>query len=240
MRIAAVIPAYDAAASVGDVVRRTLAVVPDLLVIDDGSRDGTGDRAREAGAVVVRHEVNRGKGCALATAFAALFDARPARPARSGEPDPPRLDGVVTIDADGQHLPEEVPKLLAAAEAGADLVLGTRDALFGQMSAVRRTSNRLSSWAISQAAGAPLPDVQTGFRFYSRRLHERVGFPPGRFESESAVVVRAARAGLVVVGVPVRLGFADGRCTSHYRPLADSLRIARAVIGARLSPILSP
>lgn len=224
MRVAAVIPAYDAAASVGEIVRRTRAIVPDVLVVDDGSHDGTGDRARDAGAVVIRHEFNRGKGCALETAFVELFGRR-------GLP----LAGVLTLDADGQHLPEEVPKLLAPAAAGADLVLGTREGLFEQMSAVRRTSNRLSSWAISHAAGAPLPDVQTGFRFYSRRLYERIGFPPGRFESESAVVVRASRAKLVVVGVPVRLGFADGRCTSHYRPVADSLRIARAVIHARLA-----
>jgi glycosyltransferase involved in cell wall biosynthesis len=228
MRLAAVIPAYDAEASVGDIVRRTRAVIADVLVVDDGSHDRTGAMAREAGARVIRHEVNRGKGCALQTGFAEVFAGRA-----------PPLDGVLTIDADGQHLPEEVPKLLVPAARGADLVLGTRDALFAQMSPVRRTSNRLSSWAISRAAGARLPDVQTGFRFYSRRLYERIGFPPGRFDSESAVVVLACRAGLVLAGVPVRLGFADGRCTSHYRPMSDSVRIAGAVIRARLAPILS-
>ena len=110
---------------------------------------------------------------------------------------------------------------------------GIRDHLFSEMSAVRRASNRLSSKAISFAAGQPLADVQTGFRFYSRRLIERVGFPEARFEAESAVVVRAARAGFKVQTVPVHLGFADGRTTSHYRPLLDSLRIAKAVTRAR-------
>ena len=84
------------------------------------------------------------------------------------------------------------------------------------------------------AAGQCLADIQTGFRFYSRRLIERVGFPGARFEAESAVVVRAARRGFRVVSVPVHLGFADGRTTSHYRPLLDSLRIAGAVTRARL------
>jgi hypothetical protein len=102
------------------------------------------------------------------------------------------------------------------------------------MSTVRRMSNRLSSKAISFAAGEPIRDIQTGFRFYSRRLVDAVGFPEARFEAESAVVVRAARRGFHVVCVPVRLGFADGRTTSHYRPLIDSLRIAGAVTRARL------
>jgi glycosyltransferase involved in cell wall biosynthesis len=218
--IAAVIPAYQAAPSVGAVVRGALAQVGEVLVLDDGSTDGTAEEARRAGARVISFPSNRGKGAALAAAFADLFGRG--------------FDGVITLDADGQHLPEEIPKLLQAAHAGGDLVLGVRDHCFGEMSAVRRASNRLSSKAISFAAGQRLADIQTGFRFYSRRLIETVGFPGARFEAESAVVVRAARRGFQVVTVPVRLGFADGRTTSHYRPLLDSLRIAGAVTRARL------
>lgn len=220
MKVAAAIPAFQAGASVGDVVRRTRRVLPDVLVVDDGSSDGTAEAARLAGAEVVAHPVNRGKGAALVTAFRTLF-------ARG-------LDAVVTLDADGQHLPEEIPKLLDAAQGGADLVLGTRDHLFAEMVPVRRLANRLSSWAISRAAGQPLSDVQTGFRLYTRRLVEAIGLPEARFDAESAVVVRAARRGFAIGTVPVRLGFADGRTTSHYRPLVDSLRIARSVMRARL------
>jgi glycosyltransferase involved in cell wall biosynthesis len=218
--IAAAIPAYQAAPSVGAVARGALAAVSEVLVIDDGSSDATAEEARRAGARVISFPANRGKGAALAAAFADLFGRG--------------FDGVVTLDADGQHLPEEIPKLLSAAARGGDLVLGIRDHLFGEMSAVRRASNRLSSKAISVAAGQRLADIQTGFRFYSRRLIETVGFPEARFEAESAVVVRAARRGFRVVTVPVHLGFADGRTTSHYRPLIDSLRIAGAVTRARL------
>jgi glycosyltransferase involved in cell wall biosynthesis len=222
-RIAAVIPAYQAAPTVGDVVAGVLAILPEVLVIDDGSRDGTAAAAARAGARVISLAQNRGKGVALRTAFEDLFGGG--------------ATGVVTLDADGQHLPEEIPRLLAAAEPGVDLVLGVRDHLFGAMSRVRRASNRLSSRAISFAAGQRLDDVQTGFRFYSRQLIERVGFPEARFEAESAVVVRAARAGFRVVSIPVRLGFADGRTTSHYRPMIDSLRIASAVTKARLEAL---
>lgn len=218
--VAIAIPAYQAAPSVGDVVRRCRRVLPTVLVVDDGSDDDTSAEARRAGAEVVRLPVNRGKGDALEKAFGELFDRG--------------FEAVVTVDADGQHLPEEIPVLLAAEqEEDADLVLGTRDHLFAEMGRARRTGNRLSSRAISLVAGQALDDIQTGFRLYRRRLIEAVGFPEPRFEAESAVVIRAARGGFRIVTVPVRLGFADGRTTSHYRPLIDSLRIAAAVTHAR-------
>jgi glycosyltransferase involved in cell wall biosynthesis len=217
-RLAVAIPAYQAAPSVADLVRRTLAIVPALLVVDDGSTDGTAEEARKAGAEVRVLPRNAGKGAALLVAFETLFGRG--------------YDGVITLDADGQHLPEEIPRLLEAASA-AELVLGTRAHLFAEMSSLRRAGNRLSSWAISALAGRDLPDIQTGFRLYTRSLFEATGFPEKRFDAESAVVVRAARRGLRIVPVPVRLGFADGRTTSHYRPVVDSLRIARAVVRAR-------
>jgi len=233
--VAAAIPAFDAAATVGEVVRRALAQVSEVVVVDDGSADGTGAAARAAGARVLTHPVNRGKGAALATAFADLFawaEGNGSAPAAAAP-----LAAVVTLDADGQHLPEETPRLLEAWRAGADLVIGSREALFGEMSVLRRLSNRASSRAISLLAGRRLADVQSGFRLYTPAVLAATGFGEPRFEAESAVVVRAVRRGFRVVAVPVRLGYADGRPTSHYRPVADSLRIAGAVMRARFEGV---
>ncbi len=225
--ISVVIPAYNAGASIGDVVVQTRQVAASVLVVDDGSVDCTSSSASEAGAQVLRHQSNRGKGAALQTGMDAVL-AQGA-------------DGVITLDADGQHLPGEIPKLIAAAQldggeaSRADLVLGSRAHLFTEISPLRRASNRVSSGLISFAAGAPFDDVQTGFRFYSRQIISALGMPGTGFEAESAIVVLGVRRGFRLVSTPVELGFADGRSTSHYRPIADSLRIARAVIGARFS-----
>ena len=221
--IAAAIPAYQAAPFVGDVIRRTMELLPDVLVVDDGSTDGTAEVAREAGALVMSHGKNRGKGKALSTAFGQLF--------RQGH------RAVVTLDADGQHVPEQIPLLVEAFRQGADLVLGCRDRLFGEMGRVRRNSNRVSSRLISAVAGRRLNDVQCGFRLYTERVLGATGFPEPRYEAESAVVVRAARMGFLITAVPITLGYTDGRSTSHYRPVIDSLRIAAAVTRARLETV---
>lgn len=216
---AVLIPAYQAEATVAAVVQGCRELTPRVVVVNDGSTDQTAARAADAGAEVLHHSRNRGKGAALCTGFQHLFGQD--------------LEFVLTLDADGQHLPSEMPRLFALPGGPHDLVLGVRSHLFTGMSRLRMYSNRLSSRAISFAAGQHLSDVQTGFRIYSRRLVRAVGFPETGFEAESAVVVRACRRGFSVVVTPVELAEVDGRSTSHYRPLVDSLRIARAVVGAR-------
>src|SRR5258708_12115932 len=128
-RIAAAIPAYQAAPSVGAVVEGPRRGLPDVVGVDDGPTDGPAAAARSAGARVVSLPFNQGKGAALATAFRTLLAEG--------------FTAVVTLDADGQHLPEEIPKLLAAA-ARADRVMGVRDHRFAEMSGLRRGSTRRS------------------------------------------------------------------------------------------------
>jgi len=218
-----IIPALQAGPTIGDVVARARMFSEHVVVIDDGSSDDTGEQASRAGAEVLRHPENRGKGRALMTGFHYLF--------AQGH------DRIVTLDADGQHLPEEIPKLLAGSRSGADLVIGSRSMHFAGMHGVRLWSNTISSAVISAVAGEVIEDVQSGFRLYTRRLILATGFSEARFEAESAVVVRAARRGFRIVLVPINLGFVDGRRTSHYRPLVDSMRIALAVTRARFDTL---
>ena len=219
--VAILIPAYNAARSVAAVVRGAAAEVPLVLVIDDGSIDGTGDAAREAGAVVLRHDVNRGKGAALKTGFCWALEQG--------------VDGVVTIDADGQHLPSEIPKILRAQEeSGAHLVIGGRAHLFAQMLPRRRRANRFSAAAIAWASHAAITDSQSGFRYYSAELIRTMPLQADGFDLESEVIVKAGQRGMDIVTTPIDLGFVDGISTSHYRPVADTVRIALRVLRVKL------
>src|SRR6266550_9010845 len=220
-RVMILIPAFNAAKSVGDVVRASKELVPDVVVINDGSRDETAAVARAAGAEVVDHPQNRGKGAGLKTGFAYAIN--------NG------YDLVVTLDADGQHLPREIPKFLESRkETKADLIIGGRAHLFGEMLPRRRLAKRFSAWTIAKASKTGITDSQSGFRLYSANLLRNVRLRTDGFDMESEVIVHAGRRGFKVVTTPIELGFVDGISTSHYNPLKDTLRIAWTVFRARL------
>ncbi|MDP9193465.1 MAG: glycosyltransferase family 2 protein [Acidobacteriota bacterium] len=219
-RIAVIIPALNAERTLGQVVADARAQLEPVLVIDDGSRDATGDVARDAGATVIRHDVNRGKGGALKTGFRWAMEHG--------------FDGVITLDADGQHLAAEIPKFVRERErSGADLIIGGRSHLFGEMLPRRRTANRFSAASISWASGVRITDSQSGFRFYSANLIRNLELRTDGFDMESEVIVRAGRRDFTIVTIPIDLGFVDGIATSHYKPLKDTLRIAWTVTRAR-------
>ena len=217
----AIIPALNAERTLAKVVEDTKRQLEHVLVIDDGSSDRTSDVARAAGAVVLRHEVNRGKGAALKTGFAYALEHD--------------HEAVITLDADGQHLPAEIPKFIDAWNADhVDLIIGGRAHLFQHMLPRRRNANRFSAWCISKAAGVPVADSQSGFRLYSAKLVRAIDLHTDGFDMESEVIVRAGRRGFRVVSISIELGFVDGVATSHYKPLMDTLRIAWTVTRARL------
>jgi len=221
MKVFGLVPALNAEKSIGDVVRDCKQQLDTVVVIDDGSADRTGDVARTNGAIVLRHEVNQGKGASLKTGFAYAIEND--------------YEGVITLDADGQHLPSEIPKILAAAEeSGGDLVIGGRSHLFDHMLPRRRMANRFSAWCIAKCAGTRVTDSQSGFRFYSTKLLRAIKLHTDGFDMESEVIVRAGRGGFKILTTPISLGFIDGVSTSHYKPLKDTLRIAWTVTRARL------
>ena len=201
MQVAALVPAYQAAAKLGDVLRRLAALErpPVVLVVDDGSRDATAEVARQHGVRVLAFTVNRGKGHALLAGFAALRD---------------EFDAVVTLDADGQHPPECLPGFVRAAEAGADLVLGAR-ARTPDMPFARRFANGFSSGWATWLAGQHVTDIQCGYRLHSRRLLERTPLTPGRYEVETEMVVRAARLGFRIAEVEVPTIYGGERSQVH-------------------------
>lgn len=213
MRVAIVIPAYQAAATLGAVVARAQAAVPDagIIVVDDGSRDGTGDAGRGSGAVVVTHPRNRGKGVALRSGI--------AHACAEG------AEVVVTIDADGQHPATEIPRLLQPIREGtADLVLGAR-ARSSSMPVSRRFTNWLSASLASRISGQPVRDAQTGFRAFSRAVAEQVRPLGDRYEFEANFLLDALRAGYRVASVDVPTIYG---APSHFRSFGDTWRMARA------------
>ncbi|HYM61181.1 MAG TPA: glycosyltransferase family 2 protein [Thermoanaerobaculia bacterium] len=216
----ALIPALNAARTIEPVILAARNELQHVVVIDDGSSDDTAAVAGRAGATVLRHPRNRGKGGALKTGFQYVVE--------NG------FDAAITLDADGQHLPREIPKFLTARrDSGADLIIGGRAHLFEKMLPRRRFANRLSAAIISWAARTEITDSQSGFRYYSARLLREIRLRSEGFDLESEVIIRAGVRGFPVITIPIDLGFVDGLATSHYKPLADSLRIAWTGIRAR-------
>ena len=211
--VAVVIPAYQAAATIAEVVSRTSRAVPGatVYVVDDGSTDDTSGAGRGRGATVLVHPRNRGKGAALATGIAAALAGG--------------ADVIITLDADGQHPPEEIPGLAAPVLAGeADLALGAR-ARTGAMPWGRRCTNWLSAALASRIGGVAVPDAQSGFRALSRRAAQAVRPGQQGYDFETAFLLAALGQGLRVRFVPVSTVY-DGR-PSHFRPWADTWRQAR-------------
>jgi glycosyltransferase involved in cell wall biosynthesis len=222
LEVAVLIPALDCEATLGEVVRGARAHVERVLVVDDGSRDRTAEVAAAAGAEVVRHAANRGKGAALRTGMQALRASAATH--------------VLTLDGDGQHLPDEIPLLLRAAAADpAALVLGARQHPPGSLAPIRIFGNRFANRWVEIACGAALEDTQSGFRVYPLGATLALGCRAAHFAFETEVVIRAVRAGMAVRSVPVRVwNPPPGERRSHFRGFRDSLRIVFTVIALLL------
>jgi glycosyltransferase involved in cell wall biosynthesis len=205
----AVIPAFNEAASIAAVVNGVRASVAHVIVVDDGSTDRTADRAREAGAEVVEHPTNLGKGHAIRTGIARVLAGG--------------FTHLLLLDADMQHLPHEAERLVtAAAETGADVVIGERQFSRAEMPASRYHANRIGSRALSWFVGAPLNDTQCGFRVFRIDALRPLRLHASGYEIETEMLVKIRRRGGRVVAVPVTAVYAGAR--SKLRPVRDTTR----------------
>lgn len=203
--IIALIPGYNEARFIGDVVKGAAKYIP-VIVIDDGSSDGTGGVAAMAGAKVLVHTRNQGKGKALLTGFDYAINRG--------------VDAAITLDADGQHDPDEIPLFIEAFRAGkGDIIIGQRQ--YNKMPAKSRFGNRIGSFFLRLAMGRPIPDNQSGYRLFSLEAMKQVRPTSTRFEAEVEMLLRADFAGLTVGWVPIKTIYNEKK--SHFRPVQDSL-----------------
>lgn len=207
--IAAVIPAYHEEKHIGDVVRRTRAKIDNVLVVDDGSSDATSERAREAGAEVFTHEQNRGKGESIKAGLRHWLDRQ--------------FTWVFVLDADGQHLPEEIDRFIHAAMSdGASLLIGNRMKDTSAMPLVRRFVNHWMSDRISRVCGQSIPDTQCGFRMIHRHLIPELLGGSERFDYETEMLIIASRKGFRIESVPISTVYSDEVSSIH--PVRDTIR----------------
>jgi glycosyltransferase involved in cell wall biosynthesis len=214
--IVALIPGYQEGPRIAAVVEAAARHLP-VIVVDDGSTDDTAAQAEAAGATVLIQRPNAGKGAALRAGFRHVLDRG--------------IAAVVTLDADGQHDPAEIPTFLAAYEAtGAELIIGRRD--FAAMPPVRRLSNTLGGWVFSAAVGRRVADNQSGYRLIGRRLMTALlDSDEQGFEFEVEMIARAIALDLPVADVRVRTIY--GGEPSHIRPLRHLTQFVRVSRDAR-------
>lgn len=230
MKVAFVVPAYQAERSVGDVVRalrersRELAETtePSVIVVDDGSTDLTAREAEAAGAKLFRKPVNEGKGAALCDGFRAA-SALGARVA-------------VSVDADGQHPSEEAVRLAQHPAAATALVLGVRDLARDGAPRASRFSNGFSNRWMSWFSGRRLNDTQCGLRRYPLPETLALELRGTGYEFEAEVILKALSAGLPLVEVPVRVIYPPlEERVSHFHSVRDPTRIVLRILQTVLS-----
>lgn len=208
-RPVAVVPAYQAQATVADVVRGVKAFVPRIWVVDDGSSDATGAVAASAGAEVVRLPVNGGKGTALRAGLARALASDATH--------------VAFVDADGQHDPADLPRLLDAAREGDDFVIGSRMGDPDAIPAYRYRTNEIGSLILSRMTGFEVEDAQSGYRVVAADVLRRLDLKARGYIIETEILLKAARYVRRFRPVPVRAIYGG---PSHYRPFRDTWTIS--------------
>ncbi len=206
----AIVPAYQAAKTVGAVVEGLLHHLSEIVVIDDGSTDSTSEEADRAGARVLRLPSNGGKGAALRAGLSLVL--------------PTSATHVAFVDADGQHDPDDLPTLFDAARSGDDFVIGSRMAESDGIPKARFRTNEIGSLILTRMSGHEVEDGQSGFRVIAAPLLRRLSLSSKGYSIETEILLKAAPLVRRFRSVPVRAIYAGAR--SHYRPFRDTWTIS--------------
>ncbi|MDQ6630915.1 MAG: glycosyltransferase family 2 protein [Verrucomicrobiota bacterium] len=206
-RIAVVIPCLNEAETIGALVEKVRRILPFVLVVDDGSTDQTASLAAQSGAEIIRHSEPQGKGAALQAGWTRLHQLG--------------FEFVLTLDGDGQHSPNDIPKFLAALKNNA-LIVGNRMAEVGKIPFVRRQTNRWMSRRLSELAKQNLPDTQCGFRLMNLQAWSKLQLITTHYEIESELLLAFAAAGYAIAFVPIEVIYENEE--SKIQPFRDTVR----------------
>ena len=220
-KICILIPAYNAQKTLGFVLKKIEPLKIDTIVVDDGSSDETKSVALENGVQLLEHSLNLGKGAALRTGFQYIL----------------RRDYhmVITLDADGQHDPSEIPSLLKIFQSvKPDILIASRAAEFGKMTFLRRFWNRLGVKAVARLCHSDITDSQSGFRLIRTEVLKGVDLFTSRFETELELLINACKRGFSVLSVPIKTQNVDGTGSSHFRPVVDTWLVCKIFLRSLL------
>lgn len=209
------IPSYNEIRTIGGIVRELKAKSLSVCVVDDGSSDGTFEEAQDAGAFVIRHDKNQGKGASLRDGFEHALKGA--------------FTAVLIMDADGQHLVSDVDNFFKKMDmSGADIVIGNRMSDTSLMPVSRKLTNKFMSYLISKICQRRIPDTQCGFKLIKRNVLENIKLDSSNYEIESELLLKAAKKGFKIESVPVKTVYEDEK--SSINPFTDTLRFIAFLI----------
>jgi glycosyltransferase involved in cell wall biosynthesis len=213
MKTLLLIPAFNEAPTLPGLIQSARGYIPDILVIDDGSRDATGSVAANAGAIVQRLSTNVGKGEAMKRGFNYAIEQG--------------YDYVLTMDGDGQHAPTDIQNFIPML-CKFDLILGMRMLSGPNVPGLRRIANMISTGIVSLISGQRIYDSQTGFRAYRVEMLRQVALQSKRYDLETEVIIKAARRGFRIGHVPIQTIYAGE--VSRFKNVIDSARFLKVVL----------
>jgi glycosyltransferase involved in cell wall biosynthesis len=213
-KVCILIPAFNAQQTLGRVLEKIRSFEIDSIVVDDGSEDETRMVAEAHEASILEHPFNLGKGAALRTGFQYVLQKG--------------YQVVITLDADGQHNPLEIPTLLKIFErVKPDILIASRAVAFGEMTFLRRFWNRLGARAVSRLCHSDITDSQSGFRLIRKEVLTSINLSTTGYETEMELLIKSCKKGFSVLSVPIKIHAVDGTGSSHFKPVIDTWLICK-------------